>query len=395
MRDSIRQRLYRAHALATATPRERLVLRTVRALRETTRAGLIQETGLSGTAVFRATNDLAERGLIEIGAPVVSGRGQPSNAIRLRTDALAALGVSVMTDHAEAVLMDFSGTVRASASVGVPGMERDAVAARIARFLDRTLRQLDLPRAAVIGGGLAIAGYFVPGRNAVNPAAELDDWALTDLAAALEASLDLPFEVENIANAAAVGEHLLGVGRWSGSFAYLNFAHGFGAGLIAGGAPLRGACGNAGEVAGLLDLAGLPSPSLGSLRQHLASCGVATEGIVDLAQRFRPDWPGVEDWIAAHGPSVSFVANALRYVLDLDAVVLGGLIPASLADRLIGEVRWLDESRPPRRGFGWQTPRLVRAEVVDRAAATGVAALLLSRDYFDEPGAGNGSNVSP
>ena len=395
MRDSIRQRLYRAHALATATPRERLVLRTVRALRETTRAGLIQETGLSGTAVFRATNDLAERGLIEIGAPVVSGRGQPSNAVRLRADALAALGVSVMTDHAEAVLMDFSGTVRASATVGVPGMQRDAVAARIARFLDRTLRQLELPRAAVIGGGLAIAGYFVPGRNAVNPAAELDDWALTDLAAALEASLDLPFEVENIANAAAVGEHLLGVGRWAGSFAYLNFAHGFGAGLIAGGAPLRGARGNAGEVAGLLDLAGLPSPSLGRLRQHLAMCGVATEGIVDLAQRFRPDWPGVEDWIATHGPSVSFVANALRYVLDLDAVVLGGLVPASLADRLIGEVRWLDESRPPRRGVGWQTPRLVRAEVVDRAAATGVAALLLSRDYFDERGAGHGSNVSP
>jgi predicted NBD/HSP70 family sugar kinase len=133
-----------------------------------------------------------------------------------------------MTDHAEAVLMDFTGAIRARRDVGAIGMARAEVVANAAGFLRDALAETTISPGSVLGVGLAIAGFFTGQPGAVNPAAELDDWALIDLGARVGDALDAPILVENIANAAAVGERMLGVGAWAKSFVYLNFAHGFG-----------------------------------------------------------------------------------------------------------------------------------------------------------------------
>jgi predicted NBD/HSP70 family sugar kinase len=378
----MRERLVRAAVEPTLTARERLILNTVRRQGETTRARLIQLTGLTGPAVFRATEDLARRGLLLIGEPVAAGRGQPSHVVRLRADACATLGLAVMTDHAEAVLMDFTGAIRASRDVGVAGMARAEVVANAAGFLRDALAETAISPHAVLGVGLSIAGFFTGQPGAVNPAAELDDWALIDLGAAVGGALDTPILVENIANAAAVGERMLGVGAWAKSFVYFNFAHGFGSGLILNGELARGSHGNAGELGAIMELANLPSPSLSSLRETLAAHGVETAGVDDLVTRFQLDWPGVEAWIAAYAPTVSFLANAMHYAVDCDAIVLGGRLPRPLGERLIAEVRWLHQERAPRRGVPLPTPKVVCAEVASSAAAVGAAALLLQRDYF-------------
>jgi hypothetical protein len=202
----------RAAVEPTLTARERLILNTVRRQGETTRARLIQLTGLTGPAVFRATEDLARRGLLLIGEPVVAGRGQPSHVVRLRANACATLGLAVMTDHAEAVLMDFTGAIRAHREIGVEGMVRADVVANAANFLRDALAQTAISRDAVLGVGLSIAGFFTGRPGAVNPAAELDDWALIDLGTEVGGALDAPILVENIANAAALGERMLAAG---------------------------------------------------------------------------------------------------------------------------------------------------------------------------------------
>jgi len=380
--EAIRHRLVRANSDPALTPRERLILNTVRRQGETTRARLIQLSGLTGPAVFRATEDLARRGLLLIGEPVAAGRGQPSHVVRLRADACATLGLAVMTDHAEAVLMDFTGAVRARRDVGEAGMARADVVAKARAFVEDALAETAIPPDAVLGAGLAIAGFFTGAPGAVNPAKELDDWALIDLSVEVGGGLDAPVMVENIANAAAVGERMLGVGAWARSFIYLNFAHGIGAGLIVEGELARGRHGNAGEVGALLHLANLPPPSLEGLRRTLADHGVHTTGISDLVARFQLDWPGVETWVAAHAPSVSFMANAIHYTVDCDAVVLGGRLPRTLGERLAAEIAWDCRLRTPRRGIGLPLPKVVCAEVETSAAAVGAAALLLQRDYF-------------
>jgi predicted NBD/HSP70 family sugar kinase len=217
----------------------------------------------------------------------------------------------------------------------------------------------------------------------MNPAAPLDDWALKDLHTIATDKTGLDVEIENIANASAVGEQLLGVGRWANSFAYINVSHGLGTGLILNGELYRGRHGNAGEVASLLDMLGhLSVPNLETLRAALTREGVQTTGISDLVTRYRDDWPGIASWVEWAAPSFSFLASVFRQTLDCDAVVFGGRLPRQLAERIVASVRWPDEATPPRRNIRLQVPKLVAAEVTARAAAVGAAAIPLRRGYF-------------
>lgn len=367
----------------TVTSRERLVLSLIREAVELTRSDLIRRADLPGAAVFRATEDLASRGLIELGETVASGPGKPSNMVRLHANALATVGLSVMTDHAEAVLLDFAGAVRARRDVSVAGMDCDAVLDTLSGFIGEAAELSGIAPDAIFGVGVAIAGYFVDDVGRVNPAAPLDSWALKDLGGIVASKIGLETTIENIANAAAVGERLLGVGLWANSFAYINVSHGLGAGLILDGELHRGRYGNAGEIAGMLDqFAKLPVPNLETLRAAIARKGIKTGDVADLVARYRDDWPGVAEWVTWAEPSFSFLASLFHRVLDCDAIVIGGRLPTPLAQRIVQAGRWPDENSLPRRGVDLPPARLVAAEVTASSSAIGAAAIPLRRGYF-------------
>jgi predicted NBD/HSP70 family sugar kinase len=363
------------------TTRSREILSLVRHAGPISRSRLIRETGLSGTAIFRGTEDLAARGLITIGDTVAEGRGQPSAIVEIRADAMAAAGLSVMTDRAEAALVDYTGRVRALRDLSVPGMSRAAILDGLDRFIDEEMANAGIPRARLAGLGLAVAGFFVD-RSAVNPGFELDDWALVDLEALVGARIGTPVIVENLASASALGERLLGAGARFDNFAYIDIAAGFGAGIVVGGELVRGGRGNAGEVTGLFKLAGLPTPNLTSLRETLADHGVATASITDLVQRYDPAWPGVEAWLAQHNATFSLLAASLHYVLDCEAIIIGGRTPRLLASQIVEGISWPEETRPARRGRSTALPTILAAELPAEAATIGAGILPLRSSYL-------------
>jgi predicted NBD/HSP70 family sugar kinase len=384
MKDATQDKRFRPVRLTTVSARERQVLSLIRRYGPLTRSDLIRITQLPGAAVFRVTEDLAARGLLELGASVAQGPGKPSTLVTLRADALATVGLSVMTDFAEAVLLDFTGEVRAVRELTVPGMGCDAVLDRLADFINEAGPGAGFARDAIFGLGVAVAGFFVGDGARMNPAAPLDDWALKDLHAIVSNRIGLDVEIENIANAAAVGERLLGVGRWAESFAYINVAHGLGSGLILKGDLHRGRHGNAGEIGAMLDVhSDLPVPNLETLRAALAREGVETTGVTDLVTRYHDDWPGVEAWVDWAAPSFSLLASMFRQTLDCDAIVIGGRLPRALAERIVASVRWPDQTIPQRRNIGLPPPKLAPAEVATRAAAIGAAAIPLRHGYFE------------
>lgn len=365
------------------TARARTILAAIRRHGAVSRAALIRECGLSGTAVFRATEELEAAGLVRTGDPVTSGRGQPSNVIHVVPDAAFALGLSVMTDRADVVLLDLAGHVRARQEVTMPGLPRAALLEAAVAFGTGTLMSLGVEPGRLRGLGIAVAGYFVA-PDTVNPGIELDDWALVDLRVAAARQLSLPVAIENIASAAALGERLLGVGVRYASSCYVNVAGGFGAGVIVDGALLRGCHGNAGEIAGLFPLAGRVTPSLITLRDCLADHGVATAGIADMVARFDPAWPGVEAWLQQHQPSFSYLFGALRYMLDCEAIILGGRLPRVLARRIVDAVDWPEALLPARRDRRAPATKLDVARLEpDLAGPLGAAALVFHRTLFD------------
>lgn len=363
--------------------RARRALSMIRRHGQVSRAVLIRESGLSGTAIFRATEELEAAGLVRAGDSVIAGRGQPSTSIHIEPDAAFSLGLSVMTDRADVVMLDMGGTVRARRDVTHPGMSRTAIVEAALQFGDDWFARSGLDRRRLQGLGVAVAGYFVdPGT--VNPAPELEEWALVDLDTEIARQAAMPVVVENIANAAALGERLLGVGSGYQSSCYVNVAAGFGAGIIVDGELMRGRHGNAGEIGGLFLSAGRVTPNLVTLHDCLADHGVSCAGISDMVARFDPDWPGVEAWLARHLPSFSFLFGALRFTLDCEAIILGGRLPRPLAQRIVDRIDWPENHWPIRRD---RRPPATITTVAglepELSMPLGAAALVFHHSLFD------------
>lgn len=362
----------------TATDNERVVMALLHRSGTASRADLARATGLTAQSITRLVDPLIERGLLVEGAPQIAGRGKPSAKLRLVADAAFAVGVSVMTDAVSLVLMDLTGAIRARADAPLLSADFARAAAQIASLIDATVIKAALDPSRRIGIGVGVTGYFIGDGARLNPPAQLDPWALIPIDAMLAERLGGPVWVDNDGNVAAVGEAMLGAGRTTRDFAYLYFAAGFGGGVIAGGAQLRGSHGNAGEFASVLP-EGWPQPNLENLRLYLADHGQPYYDLHAMLAAFDPADPLINGWLDICTPSFNLVASVISAALDPDLIVLGGRLPPILAERIIARIRF---TNPERRGHHRPAPRIVPSAIGPDAAAVGAAMLPLRAAFF-------------
>jgi glucokinase len=108
----------------------------------------------------------------------------------------------------------------------------------------------------------------------------------------LQERFDVPVQIENDGNAAAVAEHRLGAAREARHGVMLTLGTGVGGGLILGNRLYRGAVGAAGELGHItLDLNGPPCQGVCPGRGHLEAMasGHAAERLAERAAAERPD----------------------------------------------------------------------------------------------------------
>lgn len=341
---------------------------------------IIEETGLVQQSVSRLVTGLVERGCLVTGERVSSGRrGYPSQAFRMAPDFGYSLGLSIMSDAVSLSLMDFSGQVRSDWNHSFPTMRID----RVLDWLNARIHEIKsmpgVDSTRLLGLGVGIAGSFADGTKGFNTPTALEEWAFIDVAELLSKATDLPTWADNDGNLAALGENMTGVGRRYRSFAYIYFSTGVGGGLVIDREVWRGRSGNAGEFAGGLPGNIYPFPNLELLRQLVNREGGQFQTVAELLDAFDVEHPAVDDWIARVRDSVSIIASNATAILDVDAIVFGGRMPKSLAEKLIPRVELFDQMR-------YSKPRpmaeLVPAESTGDATAIGAAVLPLSQQCF-------------
>ncbi|MFH8620422.1 ROK family protein [Streptomyces vietnamensis] len=353
-----------AQVPAPRSPNAALVLDLLRTAGETgiSRLELAERTGLTPQAVSKITARLRAEGLaVEAGHRASTG-GKPRTVLRLAPSAAYAVGVHLDRDELTALLTDLAGTVlalrRRPVDLGAgAGPVLDAVTEEVRALLGGTVTGATAFGAAtgatarevatgaavlgaatgaavrgaatgatarevatgaavlgaatgvtVLGVGLAMPGPLdhragVPGRVTGFP-----EWAGHPVRDELAARLGLPVVLDKDTNAAALGLALRPAAP--GSFAYVHLGTGLGAGLVLGGAPLRGDRTGAGELGHqTVQLDGPPCGCGGRGCLEVLCLAAVARG--ELAEAARILGTGA--------------ANLVR-LLDIDQVLLGGRV---------------------------------------------------------------------
>ncbi len=354
---------------------ERVILDTVRRHPGITRAALTAHTEVTQQSVHRQVDTLAARGLVTLSGGVARGRGKPSPGVTLVADARFALGVSVNTDAVQLVLSDLACREVARCDVDTDPGERAQTLADLARASAALMAQAGATRDRLLGVGFAVSGFRNGRPGQIVAPVPLSDWSNVDLRPDLAQALGVPAWLENNATSGAIGEAMVGAGLRHDSFAYLSFNYGFGGGIVSRGAALAGGFGNAGELSSLFTEAQMPHrPALGELMKRLRCHGVQVTRVSDLARRYDPDWPGVEEWLDEIAPQLNLVLRALRAIVDPCAIVFGGEAPPDLRARMIArcETRVLD-----RYGAPIPAPDLINSDQHSDPAAFGASLIPL------------------
>ncbi len=379
--DPVTSKYFRAHTFEPNSEVERAILGLVLRRSPLTQAEIASEIDRSQQTVSRLISRLIERGALRQGERISSGkRGQVSTSIEIVPEYAYSFGVAILWDALAVTVMDFSGTVIDIRETAMTLMTHDSVVAELRSMIDELSKEWIVDDTRVFGVGVGIPGTFLRGnRRQVNTPLILGEWANMDIEAVLEDDLGLPVWIENDGNAAAIGESLVGVGRWAKDFVYLYVSTGLGGGVILDGELVRGEYGNAGEVAQLLPPGIYPHPNLELLRQLVHKHGQEITTVSELIDKFDVNWPGVDEWIVQVRDSLSLIVSAAAALLDPQAIVIGGRIPSSLAEKTIPHIEIYDQRR---RSDSRPLPPTVVAEAGGDSAAIGAAALTLNSYFF-------------
>jgi len=362
---------------------ERRILSTALRQAGITQPALARETGLAQQSVSRLVKGLLNQGALTAVERHSHGRrGQPGIAVRVTPTFAFTFGVSMMTDAMSIALMDFSGAVLQQKHYELPAMTRTAVIDQLQSAFTTIRKQARVPQNKILGIGVGISGYALDGKSRYNTPRLLDDWALVDIADLLTGELGFPVWVENDGNAAAIGECLYGVGRMYADFVYVYVAAGIGGGVVLERELIRGSNGNGGELGLILPSHIHPHPTMDLLRQIITQEGVQTDGLSDMLEKFDLAWPGVDAWVARTSESFSVISSAIAALLDVQAIVLGGRMPSSLARRVIPHIEIYDDAR---RAEPRPLPRFFVSAVKGDATAIGAAALPFKHCFFSRP----------
>jgi len=309
------------------------------------RSDLANYTGLNRSTVAVLVAELAARGLVSERAGVRGAPGRPSPIVAAEPTGITVLALEIFNDSLAAAVIGLGGQVLARTRVerARDGSPPEVTVARLTGICRALLDgRFDQPSVQAISVAAAGVVRRTDGDLLVGPNLGWRDVPLADL---IRSSLgfDVPVFAGNDADLATLAEHLRGAGMGCDDFVCLWGEVGVGAGIIAGGRPLTGRSGFAGEV-GHLPL----SPA-----GRLCHCGargcweteVGEDALLRVAGRSGSGGPSAVDQVLAmadagepaaqgaiesSGQWLAVGLAALIHILNPERIALGGFFATIL-----------------------------------------------------------------
>lgn len=340
----------------------RIVLESIRLNGPTTRGEIADRVGLTVQTVSTIVRELEDLGYVLSVREKPKGRGIPPSTLTINPEGSHAVGIHLTPLSIEVALVNLRGDVVDGTSRKAPHAMPDEAFALIGEMvtgLKSTGRHRHL-----LGAGMALPGPFdVESMSFVGPTT-MAGWKNVDIRQRLADVTDLPSFVENDMAAAALGEQLYGLGQQLSDYYYLFFSVGLGGVMMHDRSVFRGAWGNAGEIGHISAVPdGEPCPcgNRGCLERYFS---------LDAFHRRGLDAAG---WVREIAPIFRNAVRTIENLFDPETIVLGGLAPPELLERIAALSEDLPNSIAARTDR--THPRLLIASDIQHSALRGAAAL--------------------
>lgn len=322
-----------------------LILEAIRRYAPVTRTEIAVRTGLTRATVTHGVGELIAADVVEELGRRSTGRGQPPIELRIRSRTAYTVGVHYSHRTINVALSDLDGTVLERNAIDCePSGPVDTVGA-LADAADSVMDSLGDARDRLLGVGLATFGPLDLSEGTVSPPIYGADWQHQPLRRMLAEALGVPVWLDNDAVAASIGEFWYGAARPFDDFLMVFLGYGLGGGLFLGGRVHRGASYNAAEIGHMIvDADGAPwfhGPP-GSLESEASLLRLERDlgGPPSLDQDLsRSEDPRVVAWLDRAGLRLAQATASADHLLDLEAVVFGGLVNVATLDAIVERVR--------------------------------------------------------
>ena len=367
---------------------ERLVLSLVRQHGSLAKTEIARMTRLSAQTVSVIMRELEEDGLLLRQEPVRGKIGQPSIPMALNPEGAFFIGLKIGRRSAELVLIDFLGNVRAmlqnSYRYPAPRETVDFVSSGIKRMragLDSTQDE------RIAGLGIAMPFELWNWADTAGaPRDIMDQWRHNDIRADIQSQCAFPVYLQNDATAACGAELVFGQTGNLRDFIYFYIGAFAGGGVVLNGTLYGGPTGNAGAL-GSMPVPGVDGrptqlidvASLAILEKALNAKGVDASYFWTSPEEWKDDGPEFDAWFATAGDALAYAIVSACSVIDFEAAILDGWMPAGGRRRLVDSVRAALERIDVE---GLKIPAVREGTVGIHARALGGASLPLSERFL-------------
>ena len=352
------------------------------------RAEIARSLSLSTQAVSNIIADLAEDGMLVEKGRRSEGRGLPAVQYAVNPEGGYALGIEVRPDAVLAALLNMQGEPVMTRREALDDAHPAAVLREVKAMRDAALAAEPGARNRMLGAGIVMPGPFgVTG--IAGHASDLPGWGDVDARTLFADALDLPVELGNDANAAAMAERITGVAQGLSTYAYLYFGAGLGLGLVSGGQLVHGAFGNAGEIGHIpVQRAAGPAAlestlSRLSVQRHMRQAGKPADDIGTLDRLFADSDPDLAVWLGRASEALGHALAIIENLFDPETVILGGAMPTAILDHLVSHAPLPAVSVSNRPDS--TRARLIRGASGRMTATLGAAALVLNHTLSPYP----------
>lgn len=370
---------------------ERLVLSLVRLHGSLSKSDIARMTGLSAQTVSVIMRELERDGLLLKQAPQRGKIGQPSVPMSLNPDGAFFIGLKIGRRSSNLVLIDFLGTVRASSQLSY----RYPVPRETVEFVLSGMKEL---RATLSAGqqkriaGLGIAMPFELwswADTAGAPREIMDEWRHRDMRSEIQLLCDFPVYLQNDATSACGAELVFGQTGALRDFVYFYIGAFAGGGIVLDGRLYSGPTGNAGALGSMLIPGNGNKPtqlidiaSIAVLEKRLNATGVDAPHLWTTPEEWGDLGPTADQWILDAANALAYSIASSTAVIDFEAAVIDGWMPASVRARLVDAVR---NAMSGIDAEGVSVPRIQEGTVGVHARALGAASLPLSERFLIGP----------